>query len=731
MLKHVTLRNYRQHRELTIHFGPGLNAIRGANEAGKTTILEAIVYAWFGARALSEPLEDIVTYGLAPTKLRVELAFEFLGVEYSLYRAKSGCELSFGDQLVTGQTEVTKYMESLFKVNAEMAGRLMLAEQTDLRGILNSGATAAGKMMEYLANFDLLDRVIELVQTRLPAGNTDVLESRIGEMEARLAEPVVEQDIPHLEDGVIVAQGAVGVAQERVYQLQDELKRLDIPAAQSVLARRASLIEQITKVKAQQEQVQVLLARPALSPVDATKLAALRTAVEEEKQVGAALALLAKLRATDTKVRWDEPYTVLVTAIEAEGELIAARQAQLVKLNDDMANARTALAALDKEYQVSLTRLQGQLIKETTCSLCLKDLSDVPEVVQINSALQADIQSLTAQMSGQIADRQQDYDAKSTESARLNKEITERQDTLRQLLAVQQYNGTVEALYAKAEQYITLDRNVVPAQWTWIGPAEGDRPDVAAQLVLLENEDRAYVADAAQRTTRKEQLAELTDQLHNARHMLSNVEKDVQVAEAEISRNNELVALIQGAQDVLAGYQATLQQAETALATAKALAEQAARQRQLLEDQVKQARLDLTEMQTNNALIKKVRGARPVITTKLWNLVLAAVSKDFTKIRGEETTITRDGDRFMYNGHPVAGLSGSAKDSLGLAMRIGLVKTFIPNVGFMSLDEPAAACSDEREVSMLGALATSGFDQILLVTHSDLADSFASHMINI
>ena len=136
-------------------------------------------------------------------------------------------------------------------------------------------------------------------------------------------------------------------------------------------------------------------------------------------------------------------------------------------------------------------------------------------------------------------------------------------------------------------------------------------------------------------------------------------------------------------------------------------------------------------MQRYNLLIKKVRAARPVITNKLWNIVLAGVSKHFSEVRGQESRITRADGMFKCNGFPVSGLSGSAEDMLGLAMRITLTRTFIPGVDMLQLDEPGSACSDSREARMLGLLAKIGFGQTILVTHSDQADAFADRIITV
>jgi ABC-type transport system involved in cytochrome bd biosynthesis fused ATPase/permease subunit len=47
------------------------------------------------------------------------------------------------------------------------------------------------------------------------------------------------------------------------------------------------------------------------------------------------------------------------------------------------------------------------------------------------------------------------------------------------------------------------------------------------------------------------------------------------------------------------------------------------------------------------------------------------------------------------------------------------------------LDEPGAACDEQREANMLGLIAASDFDQVILVTHSDLADAFANQIVNL
>jgi ABC-type taurine transport system ATPase subunit len=128
-----------------------------------------------------------------------------------------------------------------------------------------------------------------------------------------------------------------------------------------------------------------------------------------------------------------------------------------------------------------------------------------------------------------------------------------------------------------------------------------------------------------------------------------------------------------------------------------------------------------------------VRQCRPLIADQLWNLVLNAVSTYFSDMRGVPSKVRKTTDAFTVDGHPVTGetISGSTLDILGLAIRVALVRTFMPMSPFLILDEPAAACDDGRTNNMLGFLATAGFKQVLLVTHEDISQAVADNMITL
>lgn len=80
MIKTLQLKNFRQHTDLALSFDQGVTVLRGANEAGKSTVFEAIAYALFGARATRN--NELTTWGQPEGSHQVVLTFEIGGVEY-------------------------------------------------------------------------------------------------------------------------------------------------------------------------------------------------------------------------------------------------------------------------------------------------------------------------------------------------------------------------------------------------------------------------------------------------------------------------------------------------------------------------------------------------------------------------------------------------------------------------------------------------------------------------
>ena len=295
---------------------------------------------------------------------------------------------------------------------------------------------------------------------------------------------------------------------------------------------------------------------------------------------------------------------------------------------------------------------------------------------------------------------------------------------------IEQAERSFTKAYGAAAKYIEVIDDAVPAHWKWVGINTSPALYEGADKLLSEAqaEIRRADRDAGQLTALQAQLAKAQAALATAQAEVDRLGPLV-VADRSTGLETDLQTKIryhEGRIQELMHKIASLQQEMQA---ARNLHAAQLANRATLQKSVDLAKSQLEELNLNNILLKKLRGARPKVADKLWSIVLSTVSYYFSAVRGVQSAVTRDDAGFNVDGKPVPGLSGSTLDALGLAIRIALTKTFLPNNDFLILDEPAAACDDEREMNMLGVITTAGFDQVLLVTHSPLADAFADKVV--
>lgn len=701
MFQELELTNFRQHTKLSINFTAGVNALRGANEAGKTTVLESIAYALGGANMLRDSLSETVTYGQKDSTLKVRLVFAIDGVTYTLARSKSGAEIKAGlEVLATGQTETRKYVENLLGASMDTASLLMLANQQDIRGALNPKKSGeAVTLIEKLANFSLIDKIITQAQGTLPCGTTTAVKSRLATLEQQALVPVEDDTGPFLAEAAL-AEGRHYTAKEKqkeVRAIWDADQRGAAAAVQRNVSRGHAELE-VVAAAASLEAAKRNLGNIKVEECPANAyVAELRKRVMDAGRLSHALKLKVRLIA------------LKAPANEWEG---TADELHKAKLASEQAVRDCAGRVTDSKNLIG--RLEAKMITETHCGLCGKDLAEVPEVVTKNAATTAEITLLSRGVTSGL---------EALEAAR---------QELDAINEIQQAHHSRQGLYAEAKEFIELDEGYVPARWTWVGPEITETlSNPTAELATAEAKIQAHSRAVGQKQQAEQSVADAVEvvlRTTTARDKtLGSKDADALILANSASLTSMLYAADTSLRDVQEAHKTAVQAANQALAVLR----ERQNARESLESQRELARVELQDMEFNNALIARIREVRPEIADELWGMVLNAVSTDFSAIRGTLSKVTRSDNAFRVDGQSVAGLSGSTLDSLGLAIRKSLTRMFLPAAGFMVLDEPAAACDPEREAAMLGLIATSEFDQVLLVTHSDLADSFAANVIQL
>ena len=336
-------------------------------------------------------------------------------------------------------------------------------------------------------------------------------------------------------------------------------------------------------------------------------------------------------------------------------------------------------------------------INDKTCAFCKKDLSEVPEVEQINSEADRQLKALN----NDLEDRRNDLaEAKAS------------------LAAVARIYAATAERKRLAGDYWELD-SCLPPNASWKGapatePGKSKLPEMEKTWTAFQNAEVKY-------SLLETELAGI---------VMPEL-PDTTEAEAVLALVKEVDAYLQDLRILKA-------QAEGRLSTAKAQYQTAviARQTAITQNEnnakaLQQLTATRDSMHRHNELIRKLRSARPEIASKMWGTVLGAISRYFSQIRGEQSVVTRDADGFKVNGRSVAGLSGSTNDALGLAIRMALSKLFLPGVPLLFLDESFSGCDGNRELAGVGTLAGAGFSQVLLVTHSNLPEQIADNLITL
>ena len=717
MLKTVSMTNFRKHERKTINFTEGLNVMKAPNEGGKSTAIEAVLYALYGAKALRTTLGETVTWGRKETELKVELVIELDGRSYLFTRHKGGAECSYDGGLVTGQNEVTAFAIELLGADANTANRLMLANQASLRGALEEGPKAVSTMIESLADFDLFDRLLEAAQTKLLQGPTASCEARVQSMKEALVAPEAI-DTKEIDYQIGQSQSLIEENNRRKKPLEEakDAAQAAYQSAQTQQRMYEMLVKNLTKA---QEDLALHIAQQADAQAKAEA---------KHESIAGLKQQYAEARDHSNLVNTFDVFQNLVNHYpdsfwEGTKESFEAEVADTLTLVEE---AVAKVAFYDKwitKYDGDIRTLSAKVVNSSTCPTCGADVSKNPTIVENNAKLLDQIEQTTSAR----ADAYTQHDA-------WKKTVKERKEYRDDLQKVREIAGQYETFATKFEHLLDINYDVYPPMLKWKGEVPGkdgaDLEDLQKRIAAAESAKEAAERANARFLALTETIKEDGERIANLEQQLADTPQPPDVGELhdQARQLGNQIACLKIENENLEAEVVRLGKVKVEVEVAH---RHAVERYEQAKSALVEAEVELAKLNFNNALIKKVRAARPLIADKLWNTVLASVSTLFSQMRGEKSVIAKGKDGFTCNGETVTALSGSTLDLLGLAIRVALVKTFLPHTSFLVLDEPSAACDADRTASMLGFIATCGFKQTLLVSHEEASESAADNLITI
>jgi DNA repair exonuclease SbcCD ATPase subunit len=727
MLNSIHLTNFRQHTSKAVHFLPGNTALRGENEAGKTTIIESVMYLMGGSKRCRN--SDFTTWGAKASSTKVEGVFTFNGISVRATRGKNGAEIyvpaDAPKPTVTGQNEVTAWFTEQFGAPLDIVEKMSFAGQKEIGGLLDEGNTKAVEFIEKMSGLDIVEWIIGQIEGKGECGPTGTIDDRIASTREQIADAEAVDHAAAIADintsiAPLVAKQAeyVEALNKRVEPLKEARTRLrelgQYFAAETQLGRNVARAEQdhaeaFEKVTS---QITAFGQLPKMSDLE-PQLVQLRRELEQEKQWASVVAAKRKFDAyVAPETEWSE------TGEEGLREFINEHRAAASARRNDLLDNTSAKAALEKKIAVA----QSQKITSSACGLCGKDVSQLPEVKTKNDALQAQISAWYVDIEA--------LDRARHELVAALTEATESVEAGEAILRTPRFETALQF-----PDLFEIDSTFVPFRMKWIGPkdTEGAQHDSTPGIARIEQEVRSIQraeSDIAAARSAAEQAAKRLD---DARYELAEHRKT-----KRDETEGQLNELIEKLEQQNATLRAKLNDITGSLGELqgqlKSLTENEARHKQMLarlkqllaEDEAKAAKY-----QFNNDLIAALRRARPVVGNQLWNMILSAVSTYLTRMRREPSEVTREGKTFLINGKPYTSYSGSALDLLGLGIRVGLTKVFVPGADMLVLDEPFSACSADRTQACLAFAASAGFGQTIVITHESGTEEVFQNIVEI
>ena len=701
MIKTLQLKNFRQHTDLALSFDQGVTVLRGANEAGKSTVFEAIAYALFGARATRN--NELTTWGQPEGSHQVVLTFEIGGVEYTIKRNAKSAELNYDGGRVTGQTDTARFCEQLLDLKSGMGTKLMLVPQNEMRGTLSDGGAKTTAMIEQLADLGQIEEIITKLQTHWHTGKTDLIEHSLDTFKQQ-----------HTE-----AKAELAATEDPEKGLQDKLKGLrsehyDLSVAVSALKVACERLEvELTEAENIEQSIQDIERRTLVAQ---TKLEAVQRTLREPVP-----------EFDERAVRQTENHVAQMRVrMEIYHDWLSMKDYQPVaRSTQSEAQLRDECAARKRQYQELLAEIAGtkaeqkllhsQISHDLVCPTCKRPWEDASA-------------------------RQANNEVKAAEIAEIEQSLCTLQETVVQVeKALNQYDQLLNQPVQQPEslsRWELVDDGMWPPIYQWprsipAAVSDADIQEVEQKLNEARLQQQMYLESLKQRqAAQDEQVAvqDLLTQLQEARQALPVLEHPSQEVRLELHDK-----------------QREWQDAKRKLAELNSAIENFDRQHQPVRDAYRalQKRVEQTAAEVSryteelkaarqaNALLKVLRTVKPQLANQVWQTVCSTVSHYFSLMRSQPSIVSKEAAGFAVDGHDTESLSGSTLDILGLAIRIALTKTFMPTCRFLLLDEPFAASDAERTAQALGFISSVGFDQVVIITHEDATEAVADNLITI
>ncbi len=754
ILQRLALRNFRLHAQTDLEWPDGVVALVGRNGRGKSTLLEAIVFALYGTRALVTNKELVRSSTAGPSDpVEVRLELELDGQAVAIVRELRGRNLTPQATLtVDGAVLVPPGAGSDQAATTELQRRIglgldafvttVVTRQKDLDRLAAMKPAERKRLILDMLGVDRLDAAINEARSRRRSA-----EALIDTLRRDAPDP---QSLGRAQDLAAVAvhkaRGEVETAAQKWEEAKVSLAKSEAAAQQARQAeqerqqadqalQRAKANVENTRHQASQAHKQLQEAKAAAAELDQlTKVAA---GLEDlAAEIAQAEEVQRRRQALDTLEKEVVAQRNALDALQIPADQAEVRAATHQVLDQSVRDAATA-AAKATAAAARVAALQKQvaalddLEAAATCPTCHQALT-AQHRLQVRADLDGDLEhARTEQQAAALAEVEARH---AGEAARSRAAALDQEESARRSLVAQKE--------ARSEALAAAESRLATAQ----AAAEEAPLDDVAMAALRTRLQSAQ--DARDRSLRLEVLAESVPKLEAAADQAGQAEQsaagELEAAAAMLARLPDSQAEWSAAQkDHDAAIAAEREQERRLLAAKHALSaaeqEQAFAAERVAEAKKREA--TIAQHVQSARYWGALAGARgggllgdfkehivarigPAVSSEAGRLLAA-----FTQGRYTEVILDDDQGVFVTDGgvrYTLDRFSGGEQDLVHLALRLAVSRLLADRSGgaelsFLALDEVFGSLDRQRRDAVLGALQGLGglYRQVVCITHLD------------
>ena len=233
MIQKLILENWRSHKHTEIEFTKGTNVIVGQMGSGKTSLMDAICFAFYGTfpslQARKIKLDDVIKNKPEQEKTaRIKLFFNLNGENYEIKREielgkGTTAEIRKEGLQIAGpkSQRVTEEVEKILQVNYELYSRAVYAEQNNIDYFLEITKSQRKQKIDELlqiSKFEKAKKTLTQVINRLKERKKEKEENKKDEEEI--------QDIPELEKEIQEQKQKQMAEEKQLEKIQEEYERI-------------------------------------------------------------------------------------------------------------------------------------------------------------------------------------------------------------------------------------------------------------------------------------------------------------------------------------------------------------------------------------------------------------------------------------------------------------------------------------------------------------------------